>query len=89
MEFRKVSVPSPENPNVQTEGLDIPVAESIEKWSEIRLEDGTVFRAKIIIGNVVRISDRFDAQGKPVYFINAQPSISIVEYGEGTTRKGE
>jgi hypothetical protein len=89
MEFRKVSVPSsPEDPKAQIEGYDIPIKESVEKWSEIHLEDGTIFRAKISIANVVRLIDRFDDHGNPVYFINATPTVAMVQFGDSTTRKG-
>lgn len=88
MEFRKTSVPSPEDPNVQVEGLDIPVAESVERWSEVHLVDGTVFRVKLNVISVVRLLDRYDEHGNPVYFINGHPAVAMVTLGESTKKAG-
>jgi len=77
MAFRKVSVPLPEDPSTMVDGYDVPVAESTERWSDIRLEDGTTFRAKINIVSAIRLIDKLDAQGKPVFLINAAPMITM------------
>lgn len=77
MTFRKVSVPSPEDPSKTVDGYDIPVAESIERWSEVKLEDGTTLRAKISIVGAIKLIDKVDAQGNPVYLLNAAPVITM------------
>ena len=82
MEFRKVLVPSPEDPSKMVEGHDIPVAESTERWSEITLQDGTVFRAKINVSSAIKLTGRLDAQGNPVYMINAAPVVAMVPRGD-------
>ena len=63
------------------EGYDIPILESTERWSEVKLEDGTVFRAKISIGQVVRLINERDPAGNPVYQVNGAPTIVMVEFG--------
>lgn len=80
MAYRKVSVPSPVLGQA-AEGYDIPILESTERWSEVKLEDGTVFRAKISIGQVVRLINERDPAGNPVYSVNGAPTIVMVEYG--------
>jgi hypothetical protein len=77
MAFRKVSVPLPEDPSIIAEGFEIPIRESVERWSDITLEDGTTFRAKISIIGVVRVTDRVDAQGNPIFLVNAAPTIAM------------
>lgn len=89
MEFRKTSVPSPEDPAKLVEGFDIPIDESIERYSEVTLVDGTVFRVKVNVVQVVRLDDKYDDQGNPVYFINGHPAVAVVSYGAGVRKGGE
>lgn len=86
MAFRKVSVPAPEDPSKTVDGYDIPVAESIERWSEVKLEDGMTLRAKISIVGAIKLTDRVDAQGNPVYLLNAAPIITMGAPGSNTTK---
>jgi hypothetical protein len=61
------------------EGVEVPVEESTEKWSEYRLEDGTVLRAKLTIISAVRVEGQYDPQGNPVYTLNMTPTMAIIE----------
>lgn len=87
MAFRKVVVPLPDDPSKMVDGHDIPVAESLERWSEIRLEDGTTFRAKISIVSAVKLIDKVDAKGNPVYLINAAPVITMGALGSEPSKE--
>ena len=44
---------------------DVPIEESIERWTELRLEDGAVLRVKVVVSNVFRLLDK-DEQGNPI-----------------------
>jgi hypothetical protein len=82
---RKVPVPLPDGR--QGQGVEVPLVNANEKWSEYTLEDGTVLRAKINLISVVRVENEFDAQGIPLYQVNAQPALAFVEVPEGLKRK--
>ena len=58
-------------------GVEVPISESNEKWSEFSLEDGTRIRAKVSIISVVRILNEYDPAGNPIYTINAAPIIGV------------
>jgi hypothetical protein len=38
-----------------------------EHWNEYLLDDGTVFRIKLVVTEISRLKDRYDEKGDPVY----------------------
>jgi hypothetical protein len=69
------------------EGFDVPVEESNERWSEFKLEDGTVLKAKVTVVSAVRLDGQFDPQGNPLYVMNLSPVMAIVEAPERLRKK--
>jgi len=82
MAEKKVKVPFPD-PTVaggirMIDGSDVPIAESTDRWSELKLEDGTVMRVKPNILSAVRIDGQYDNEGNPAYAIKGNQIVSIV-----------
>ena len=69
------------------DGVEVPVDESTEKWSEYKLEDGTTLRLKQVVMEVVRATGQYDAEGNPMYAVKAQPVLSIVDIPDKLKRK--
>jgi hypothetical protein len=69
------------------EGVEVPVEESIERWSEIKLEDGTVIRLKVTVISAVRIPGQYDQVGNPMYVMNMAPTVAIVSVPENLRKK--
>lgn len=67
------------DPNVPLEATDVAVVESVERFSEIRLEDGTTLRIKPAIVQVFRADDRWDADGNPIYIVRSQNILSVLD----------
>ena len=42
-----------------------------EHWNEYLIDDGTVLRIKLVLTEVIRVEDQYDAQGNPVYVVNS------------------
>ena len=63
------------------EGYEIPVSESIERWTDVTLADGTTFRAKMNVVSAVKLVNRVDANGRPIYLINATPTVTMSHLG--------
>lgn len=61
------------------EGTVITVDETTERWTEASLSDGTTFRIKVVIDEVVRIDGQTDNEGNPVYTIVSHNVISDVQ----------
>jgi hypothetical protein len=69
------------------DGFDVPVEESSERWSEFKLEDGTIFRIKATLINAIRVDGQYDPQGNPMYVMNITPVIAPVEIPEHLRKK--
>ncbi len=68
-------------------GVEVPIEESSEKWSEMKLEDGTIIRVKQSVAAVIRVDGQFDAEGNPLYVIKSAPAVAIVHVDENLRRK--
>lgn len=62
----------------EMEVWDVPITESTERWTELRLEDGAVLRVKVVVSNVFRLSEK-DGQGNPRYAINSTNAVVLGE----------
>ena len=69
------------------DAVEVAVAESSEKWSEYKLDDGSIVRLKQVVLEVSRVPDHYDNDGNPFYVIKAQP-ISAVVYVREQMKKG-
>jgi hypothetical protein len=69
------------------DALDVPIEEANERWSEYKLEDGTVLRAKMTLVSVARIPGAFDAQGNPMYVTNGAPTLAVIDTPEHLRKK--
>lgn len=61
----------------KAESLD--VVQSTERWSEYRLADGSVIKAKVTIVSAKRLDGKFDVTGKPIYNLDAAVTLAIEE----------
>lgn len=73
---RKVTIPGPDGKPVQ--GTDMEIENSNEKFSEMKLHDGTTIRYKTVVTQVIRIDGAYDVEGNPVYVVKSAPAISIL-----------
>jgi hypothetical protein len=64
------------------DGVEVAVEESTERWSEIKLDDGTIARVKMTVISAVRAENQFDPMGFPIYSLNMAPTIAIVSVPE-------
>ena len=59
------------------DGVEVPIDESTERWSEIKLTDETIIRVKQTVVQVVRVDGVFDPEGNPMYIVKSAPTIAI------------
>lgn len=67
-------------------GMDVPVEESTERSTELKLEDGAVLRLKAVVSAVIRIDGKTDGEGNPLYVVKSANVLSIVS---GPTKPGQ
>jgi hypothetical protein len=58
------------------EGTEVQLTESIERWTELKLEDGTVLRVKPVVTTVIRL-DQYDPQGNPMYAVQGGQTMVL------------
>jgi hypothetical protein len=73
---RKVKLPTPDGKSI--DGFEVPVIESTERWTEAKLEDGTVLRLKASILSAIRVPGQYDADGNPTYALKAMNAMVVV-----------
>ena len=55
----------------------MPVQQTQESWSQYLLADGSIVKMKIVVTDIYRIGDEYDAEGNPVYFVKSTNVVSI------------
>ena len=61
------------------EGVEVGVTESIERFSDVKLEDGTTIKTKLSVISAVRSDDKFDAEGNPLYIVKSQNVVVVAD----------
>ena len=69
-------------------GEDVGIIESTERFSELRLEDGTVIKIKPSVITVTRLYDQWDAENNPVYVLRSQNIVTLDDVPPDLKRKG-
>ena len=77
---RKVKIPMPDGKVL--DGFEVPVLESTERWTEIKLEDGSVLRVKPSIIAAIRILGQWDQENNPLYVLKATNTMMCAESAE-------
>ena len=49
------------------DAVEVEVAESTERWTDITLTDGSTIRLKTVVLGVLRIEGQYDPDGNPLY----------------------
>jgi hypothetical protein len=77
MAEKSVKVPLPDGKLV--DGVDVPVTESTERSTDVKLEDGTTIRIKPSVLGAVRITGQYDPEGNPMYVLKATNTMMVYE----------
>lgn len=71
------------------EGRDVDISESTERFSELRLEDGTILRIKPSVLQVTRLVEQWDPEGNPIYVVRSQNLVLVSEAPAELKRKSQ
>lgn len=82
---RKVPVTLPSGE--KGEGTEVQVDELTERWSEFRLQDGTIMRVKATVISAIRVDGHYDPQGNPMYLTNVTPVLTVLSAPEKLRKK--
>lgn len=53
------------------DAVEVAVEEATERWTDLKLADGTEIRIKTVVIAVVRVEGQYDQDGNPMYQIKA------------------
>ena len=59
------------------DAVEVAVAESTERWTDVKLEDGSVLRLKSVIIGAIRVEGRYDQDGNPMYSLRANQVLTV------------
>ena len=59
-----------------------------EHWNEYLLEDGTIFKIKLVVTEIARVVDSYDEKGDPVY-LATHTQVTAVDAPESLRRPSE
>jgi len=62
----------------EVDAVEVGLTESVERWTELKLEDGSVLRIKPVVTTVLRLEGKYDAQDNPMYAIQAAQTMTLV-----------
>jgi hypothetical protein len=60
------------------QGFEVPIQESIDRWTELTLEDGAVIRIKPMVLGVIRLHNQWDPEGNPLYAIKGGQNVTTI-----------
>ena len=69
------------------DAFEVAVAESTERWSEVKLEDGSVLRLKPVVLSAIRLAEKYDQDGNPIYSVKVNQVMAVASAPEHL-RKG-
>jgi hypothetical protein len=55
----------------------IQVNSANEVWNSYLLEDGSTVKMKLVATNVVRLDNKYDPEGNPIYFVKSTNIVSV------------
>ncbi len=61
----------------EVEATPIEINQAGEQWNQYLLDDGTMIRMKLVATKVLRVDNKYDKEGNPVYFVQSTNVISV------------
>ena len=74
-------------PGTLAAGTDVEIVEAIERFTELRLKDGTILRMRTNVVEVIRVDDQWNENGDPVYVVKSSNTVRVVEASQELKKK--
>jgi hypothetical protein len=58
-----------------------------EDWNTYQLKDGTILKVKLVLAGVVRLNNKYDPLGNPVYMIKSTNVVRVMDVPGELKRK--
>ena len=76
----------PDQTGKMAEGDLVEVEEAVERFSDIKLADGTQIRIKPVVVEVVRVDGEWDNEGNPTYMVRTA-NVMVVDVADQSLKK--
>ena len=57
--------------NESVDAIEMSFQTGGEHWNEYLLTDGSVFKLKVVVTEILKIDGKYDAEGNPVYLVKS------------------
>lgn len=74
MAGRKRTIPGPNGP---VDAEVIPFRTPVEHWTEVLVDDGSVIKLKLVVTDIYRVVDQWDAEGQPSYVVRSTNIVRV------------
>lgn len=71
------SIPDPADPTKEVMATTVKIVAAEEPFAYISLEDGSTLTIRHTFLEVVRVEDRWDGQGNPMYTVTSQLAMMV------------
>jgi len=71
----------------EVEALPMEINQTNEYWNQYLLDDGTVIKMKLVATKVLRVDNKYDLEGNPLYIIQST-NITSVNAPDSLKKKG-
>ncbi len=61
----------------EVDALEVKYKSVREDWNEYDIDDGSTIRVKLLVSDIVRLVDKFDPEGNPVYVVKSGNVVFI------------
>jgi len=61
----------------EVEAVPIDINQTNEYWNQYLLDDGTVIKMKLVATKVLRVDNKYDLEGNPLYIIQSTNITSV------------
>jgi hypothetical protein len=85
--MKAIKFPGPDGTEIDAQEVD--TIESIDRWCEFKLEDGTVIRAKPVVAAFVRVDGMYDPQGSPLYAIKGGITHIVISVPDALKKRAD
>ena len=59
------------------DATEVAVTESTERWTDVLLADGATLRIKPVVIGAVRIDNKYDPEGNPLYQVKVNQILTV------------
>lgn len=61
----------------EVEAMPIEINQGDEHWNQYLLDDGTTLKVKLVTTRVLRIENKYDHEGNPIYLVQSTNVLAV------------